>query len=50
MNAIVAVKGGKLQRSTAAVPEILVRAGANAVFAAGEFFKATINNTHTKRT
>ena len=33
----------------ARVPEILVRAGANAVFAAEEFFKATINNTHTKR-
>jgi integrase/recombinase XerD len=27
----------------------LVRAGANAIFAAEEFFKATLNNPHTKR-
>ncbi len=46
MDAIVPVKGGQLQ---AGVPEILIRAGANAVFAAEEFFKATINNAHTKR-
>jgi hypothetical protein len=39
MNAIVPVKGGPQAR----IPEILVRAGANAVFAAEEFFKATVN-------
>jgi hypothetical protein len=47
MNAVVPVKGGQLQ--VAGLPEILLRAGANAVFAAEEFFKATINNLHTKR-
>ena len=31
------------------VPAILERAGANAVFAADEFFSATINNEHTRR-
>jgi site-specific recombinase XerD len=46
MNEIVAVKRGQLK---AAQPEILLRAGANAVFAAEEFFKANINNAHTKR-
>jgi len=33
----------------AVVPAILVRAGANAVFAAEEFFKASLNNPHTRR-
>jgi integrase/recombinase XerD len=47
MKGIVAVSGGGLQALGA--PGILVRAGANAIFAAEEFFKATINNTHTKR-
>ena len=47
MNAIVAVKDG--QGAADVTPEILVRAGTNAVFAAEEFFKATINNAHTKR-
>ncbi len=47
MNGIVPVRGGQLQAS--GVSEILVRAGANAVFAAEEFFKATVNNAHTKR-
>jgi integrase/recombinase XerD len=47
MNEIVSLKGSQLQ--AVGVPEILVRAGANAVFAAEEFFKATINNAHTKR-
>jgi hypothetical protein len=46
MNPIVRIKGGPL---SAAVPDILVRAGPNAVFAAEEFFKATLNNPHTKR-
>jgi site-specific recombinase XerD len=49
MNAVVPVKGGKLQRAAAGLPEILVRAGANAIFAAEEFFKATLSNGHTKR-
>jgi site-specific recombinase XerD len=49
MNAVVPVKGGKLRRPDAGIPEILVRAGPNAIFAAEEFFKATITNTHTKR-
>jgi site-specific recombinase XerD len=48
MGAIVPVKGGQLQ-PPAVLPEILVRAGANAVLATEEFFKATINNDHTKR-
>ncbi|MGP0084942.1 MAG: hypothetical protein ACLP0B_15125 [Steroidobacteraceae bacterium] len=46
MKAIVPAWGGQLPALT--VPEILVRAGANAVFAAEEFFKATVNNAHTK--
>jgi integrase/recombinase XerD len=46
-NAIVPIKDGQLQAS--GVPEIVVRAGANAVFAAEEFFEATVNNAHTKR-
>jgi site-specific recombinase XerD len=46
MKEIVPVDGRQLQ---AAVAEILRRAGANAVFAAEEFFKATLNNAHTKR-
>src|SRR5271170_4540157 len=49
MTAIVAVKRGQLQVAADGIPEILVRAGANAVFAAEEFFKATINNAHTRR-
>src|SRR5271170_6290088 len=49
MKAIVAVKSGQLQVAADGIPEILVRAGTNAVFAAEEFFKATINNVHTKR-
>jgi hypothetical protein len=49
MNAIVPVRSGQLRRAAAGVPEILLRAGGNAVFAAEEFFKATINNAHTKR-
>lgn len=32
-----------------AVPAVLQRAGANAMFAAEEFFKALLNNDHTKR-
>jgi hypothetical protein len=48
MNAIVPVKSGRLQGVASGVPEILVRAGANAIFAAEEFFRATINNAHTK--
>lgn len=47
MNAIVPMQGGQIQ--AAGVSEILLRAGTNAVFAAEEFFKATINNPHTKR-
>src|SRR5208282_5828511 len=47
MNGIVRVRGGRLSALT--VPEILIRAGANALFAAEEFFKATVNNAHTKR-
>src|ERR1700733_8107109 len=47
MKEIVPVRGGGLP--ALGVPEILLRAGANAVFAAEEFFKATINNAHTKR-
>ncbi|HTT77121.1 MAG TPA: tyrosine-type recombinase/integrase [Candidatus Binataceae bacterium] len=46
MKAIVPVKRGQLQ---AEVPAVLVRAGANAVFAAEEFFQATLNNPHTRR-
>jgi site-specific recombinase XerD len=49
MRAIVAVMGGQLQGSADGIPDILVRAGTNAVFAAEEFFKATINNAHTRR-
>ena len=49
MQAIVAVKRGQLQVAADGIPEILVRAGANAIFAAEEFFKATINNAHTRR-
>jgi len=49
MNAIVPVSGGQIQGAASGVPETLRRAGANAVFAAEEFFKATINNAHTKR-
>ena len=44
MNGVFPVGGGQLQ-----APEILVRAGANAVFAGEEFFKATVNNAHRKR-
>ena len=43
MKQIVALKHGP------AMPAILVRAGANAVFAAEEFFKASLNNPHTRR-
>ncbi len=49
MNGIVPVRGGQLQGATAGLPEILVRDGAKAVFAAEEFFKATVNNAHIKR-
>jgi len=49
MKAIVAVKSGQLRGLAAGIPDILVRAGTNAVFAAEEFFKATLNNPHTKR-
>ena len=49
MKAIVAVKSGQLRIAADGIPEILVRAGTNAIFAAEEFFKATINNPHTKR-
>jgi integrase/recombinase XerD len=49
MKAIVALSGGQLQVAADGIPEILVRAGANAIFAAEEFFKATINNHLTKR-
>jgi site-specific recombinase XerD len=49
MKAIVPVKRGELQGSNSGVPEILIRAGTNAVFAAEEFFKATLNNPHTRR-
>jgi hypothetical protein len=49
MNAIVPVKASQLQRAAVGLPEVLVRAGPNAIFAAEEFFKATINNNHTKR-
>lgn len=49
MNAIVPVKRAHSGMPVRLAPEILVRAGANAVFAADEFFKATINNAHTKR-
>jgi len=49
MKAIVAVKSGQLQGLAEGIPYILVRAGANAVFAAEEFFKATLNNPHTRR-
>jgi hypothetical protein len=34
---------------TAPLADSVVRAGTNAVFAAEEFFKATLNNPHTKR-
>ena len=44
MNEIVSVRGGQLQGAAAGLPEILLRAGGNAGFAAEEFFKATINN------
>ena len=49
MQAIVAVKSGQLRGLAAGIPDIVVRAGANAVFAAEEFFKATLNNPHTRR-
>jgi integrase/recombinase XerD len=49
MKAIVAVKSGQLRGLAAGIPDILVRAGTNAVFAAEEFFKATLNNPHTRR-
>ena len=49
MNAIIPVSGGQIEGAASGVPEILLRAGANAVFSAEEFFKATINNAHTKR-
>ncbi|HZY60571.1 MAG TPA: hypothetical protein VFE56_12465 [Candidatus Binataceae bacterium] len=42
MTAIVPVMGGLLQVSADRIPDILVRAGTNAVFAAEEFFKATL--------
>ena len=47
MKAIVAVKSGQLRIAVDGIPEILVRAGTNAIFAAEEFFKATINNPLT---
>jgi len=47
MNGIVPVSGGRPSALT--VPENLIRAGTNAVFAAEEFFKATVNNAHTER-
>jgi len=46
MKEVVVLKRNQIQ---AAVPEILRRAGANAVFAAEEFFKASLNNPHTRR-
>jgi hypothetical protein len=49
MKAIVPLNGGQLHGVADGIPAILVRAGANAVFAAEEFFKATLNNPHTKR-
>jgi len=49
MTAIVPVMGGLLQVSADRIPDILVRAGTNAVFAAEEFFRATLNNPYTKR-
>ena len=50
MTAIVPVKSGQLRGLPAAgIPYIVVRAGANAVFAAEEFFQATLNNLHTRR-
>jgi len=49
MKAIVAVKSGQLRGLADGIPAIVVRAGANAVFAAEEFFKATLNNPHTRR-
>ncbi len=49
MKAIVPVKSGQRQGLADGIPDILIRAGANAVFAAEEFFKATLNNAHTKR-
>jgi hypothetical protein len=49
MKAIVAVKSGPLRGLADGIPDILVRAGTNAVFAAEEFFKATLNNAHTQR-
>jgi integrase/recombinase XerD len=46
MKRIIRLEHGQPQ---AVVPQILVRAGANAVFAAEEFFKASLNNPHTRR-
>jgi hypothetical protein len=41
MNGIVPVKRGQLRSASAGFPEILVRAGANAVFAAEELSDAS---------
>src|SRR5271169_6998786 len=52
MKAIVPVKSGQLRGLADGIhdiPDILIRAGANAIFAAEEFFKATLNNAHTRR-
>ena len=38
-----------LKTEPAAVPAIIERSGGNARFAYEEFFKATINNEHTRR-
>jgi Phage integrase, N-terminal SAM-like domain len=49
MKAVVAVNRGQLQGAVDGIPQILIRAGANAVFAAEKFFKATLNSPHTRR-
>ena len=49
MKAIVPLDGGQLAGLADVIPDILVRTGSNAVFAAEEFFKATLNNPHTRR-
>jgi integrase/recombinase XerD len=49
MTAIVPMKSSQLQGLAGGIPDIVIRAGANAVFAAQELFQATINNPHTRR-
>jgi hypothetical protein len=44
MKEIVPIKSGQLQGLADGIPNIVVRAGSNAVFAAEEFFQATLNN------